>query len=363
MHLSLQQVPPKDIQTTLDRIWESMETKNVARACLFNLIFYTKKSHRLGYSQKLIHQVIEKFPSRVLFILADHTAPTPGITTSVSILSSGSIDVACDYIQIDAEGSCCDQIPFLVLPHIVPDLPVYLVLAEDPTEDDPISSALRPLANRLIFDSERAHSLPLFAKTLLHQHETFQQDIADLNWARLKNFRDMLATAFYSEEKKQHIRHARTLSVRYNAQKTPFFYHTHIQALYLIAWLSCQLGWQWHSVVRQEEVLCVTYQGPSCIVTVHLIPEERAQLPPGLILSLHVRSIEEELFSFDRESIDQILFTHSTPSRCSLPFRYIFEKTETGSSLIKEICHRGTSSHWIHVLRHLQMLHEVCLCP
>jgi glucose-6-phosphate dehydrogenase assembly protein OpcA len=366
MTTQLKLVSPKDIQSTLDQIWESLETKNVARACLFNLIFYTKKGHRLGYIQKLAQKVIEKFPSRVIFILADKMASSSSLKTEVSILTSsqGSFDVACDYIQIDAEGASCDQIPFLVLPHILPDLPVYLVLAEDPTENDPVSYELEQLADRLIFDSEMASSLPLFAKNLLYHYDKLQHDIADLNWARLESFREMLSTAFYSEEKLAPMRQAQTLSLRYNAQKTPFFCHTKIQALYLEAWLSCQLGWQLHSVTREEDMLKFIYRGSSGPITIELIPEELSHLPPGLVLSLHISTSGGEQFSFerDRSSLHQIVFKHATPSSCDLPSRYIFERAESGHSLIKEICHRGTSEHFIHVLHHLEAIKEMNLC-
>ena len=90
MTTSLHQVTPADIQSELNRIWESLETKNVARACLFNLIFYTQKNQRAAYIQKIAQKVVEKFPSRVIFVSVDKESKENFLKTDVSILSSSN---------------------------------------------------------------------------------------------------------------------------------------------------------------------------------------------------------------------------------------------------------------------------------
>ncbi len=363
---ALKAVAPQDIQSALDQIWESLETTNVARACLFNLIFYTKKDQRIPYVQRLAQKVIEKFPSRVIFVTADKMSPSNTLKTEVSILTSskGEFDVACDYIQIDATGSSLEQIPFVVLPHLLPDLPVYLLLAEDPTQEDPVCTALQKFAHRLIFDSETTDSLVSFATTLLYQHQKLKIDIADLNWARLESFREMLSMAFYSDENLTQIRRCKTIQISYNAQKTPFFCHTKIQALYLQAWLSSQLEWTFCSSRENNGSLVLLYKGAAGPVEVTLIPIESTELPPGLVLSVEITTQDDEHFFFKRDTklIHQITFQHSTKERCDLPCHYVFSKVESGHSLIKEICHRGTSSHFLSVLRLFQTWGETPLC-
>ena len=169
----LHPVSPADIQNELDRIWESLETKNVARASLFNLIFFTQNNQRSSYIQKIAQKVIEKFPSRVIFVTVDKDAKEDFLKTQVSILSSskGEFDVACDYIQIYASGSSHERVPFVVLPHILTDLPVYLIWGEDPCQKDPLCGQLEQLANRLIVDSEATSNLPKFASTLLEHYD------------------------------------------------------------------------------------------------------------------------------------------------------------------------------------------------
>jgi glucose-6-phosphate dehydrogenase assembly protein OpcA len=365
-HLTSRIVSPAEIQNALNQIWESLETTNVTRACLFNLIFYTQKNHRISYIRKLAQKVIEKFPSRVIFVTADKTGIAPSLKTEVSILTSsqGQFDIACDYIQIEAMGSSVAQIPFVVLPHILPDLPVYLLLAEDPCQDDPLCHQLELLAHRLIFDSETTDNLPQFASNLLYEHKRLQLDIADLNWARLEGYRELLSMSFYTPERLHQIKRARSLSLTYNAQKTPFFCHTKIQAIYLQAWLATQLGWEFCTVSQIEGTLSFTYRGPSGPIDVTLSPLEVSALPPGLVLSIDIISADEEHFSFkhDLEKLHQITFNHSTKEKCDLPAHYLFSKAEGGHSLVQEICHRGTSQHFLNTLHLIEQMETAGLC-
>jgi glucose-6-phosphate dehydrogenase assembly protein OpcA len=361
-----QLVSPAEIQSALNRIWESLETKNVARACLFNLIFYTQKNHRTPYIQKIAQKVVEKFPSRVIFVSVDKVSSQDFLKTEVSILSSskGEFDVACDYIQLEAAGAQIERIPFIVLPHILSDLPVYLVWAEDPSKDDPLCYQLEQFATRLIFDSEATENLPRFAASVLAQQAKSHCDIADLNWARIESWRDMLSMAFYSEDKLAQVQHAKNITITYNAQGTSFFCHTKIQSIYLQAWLACQLGWQFKTVRTEKNNLIFTYQGQSNPIEIVLTCAQDTKLPPGLILSVDIVTTEEENFSFHRhlEILHQITYQHSTCKQCDLPSHYIFTKAESGHSLVKEICHRGTSEHYLKVLNLVKTMDTLSQC-
>ncbi len=347
-------VSPADIQSELNRIWESLETTNVARACLFNLIFYTQKNHRAPYIQRIAQKVVEKFPSRVIFVTVDKAAKEDFLKTEVSILSSskGEFDVACDYIQIDAAGTSHERVPFVVLPHILPDLPVYLVWGEDLSKGDPLCYQLEQFANRLIFDSEATENLPRFASSILEHYERANSDIADLNWARTESWREMFSMAFYSKDNLAQIERSKKITIIYNAQETPFFCHTNIQAVYMQAWLACQLGWTFRALSKEKGTLVFSYNGASGPIEITLSTAQHANLPPGLILSVDVSTADEQHFSFKRhlEILHQITYQYSTKDKCDLPSHYIFTKAESGHSLVKEICHRGTSEHFLKVL-------------
>lgn len=364
MFPSARLVDPGAIQEALNKIWESLETTNTTRASLFNLIFYTKKNERAGYVQKLSQAVIEKFPSRVILITVDDLATEDSLTTHVSILTSnkGEYDVACDLIQINASASNREKIPFILLPHILPDLPVYLLYAEDPCLEDPLAAALAQFAQRWIFDSESTPNLAHFAKSILQYHQTLNTDIADLNWARIETWREMLSSAFYSKERVQQLQTAQSLRISYNAQPSTYFSHTHIQAFYLQAWLACQLKWNFQKIECHPETkaFSITYDHHKTSVEVLLDPIIDASLPPGLIVDMDLISLDQTHFFFrrDRRQIHQMTLHVETPTQCLLPSKYIFSKAESGHSLVKEICHRGTSQHFLKTLELIQFIQD-----
>ncbi len=359
-------VAPEDIQKELSRIWESLETTNVTRASLFNLIFYTGKNNRTPYIERIAQKVIEKFPSRVIFITADQDCKESSLKTEVSILSSskGEFDVSCDYISIETKGSAYQRIPFLILPHILPDLPVYLLWGQDLPYQDPLFTQLEQFADRLIFDSETTDDLPKFASSILEQNTKHHCDVADLNWARIESWRQMFSMAFYSPEKLDQIRRAKKIAISYNSHGTQFFCHTHIQALYFQTWLACQLNWQFKKVVKEKNGLTFTHAHQEGTVEILLTPAECPNLPPGLILSAEIMTANEEHFLFTRNQalLHEVTYQHSTSQQCDLPSHYILAKAESGHSLVKEICHRGTSEHFLKVLNFVKTMDSAQLC-
>ncbi len=316
------------------------------QASLFNLILYTQKNKRADYIHSLMQKVIERFPSRVIFITVDKSSSQDEIKTSVSTIQGGP-DVTCDLLTFETTGKTESRIPYLILPHITPDLPVYLLWAENPIQDNPLSHQLDTLATRMIFDSESTDDLSKFAKALLQHQKESGCDIADLNWARTENWRNLLSATFYSDERLKQLQRAKKIQITYNAHETKFFCHTKIQAIYIQGWLASQLGWKLSSI--KEDTL--TY-GP---ITVELLSSKDPDLPPGTIISMSLLTDAGEHFSFSRSSDhpQQVSMILCTPEKCEIPCTYIFTKSHSGLSLVNEIGFTGTSEHYLNLLSYL----------
>src|SRR5690348_8539575 len=132
-------VDPAKIEPELIRIWEGL-AKEKMRACLFNLIVFNRLSDRTDYIRDIVQKVSEKYPCRVLFITQDPQSPHSYLKTAVSVVGNGTI--ACDYIDIGFAGPEMQRVPFVLLPHIIPDLPVSLLWTEDPSHDHPLFEPL-----------------------------------------------------------------------------------------------------------------------------------------------------------------------------------------------------------------------------
>ena len=360
-------VPASKIQAELNNLWSSLENKNKMRASLFNLIFYCKKSQRDEYIRKIAQKIIEKFPARIFFITSEDNQGDKSLKTAVSIMSAeqGEYDVTCDFIEVSAQPSTEYQVPFVILPHIIPDLPIFLVWAEDPTLLSPLRNELEKFATRLIFDSETVQDLSGFAKSILQIKESSNCEIADLNWARLESWRDLLAAVFNDYTLFNKLKKIHQVKICYNAQETPFFCHTKIQSIYLQAWLSTRLGWTYQKTISTKSQFSFEYLSPSKQkIAVDVVSERHASLPPGLIVSLELSDGDQEHFEFKRslEMQNEISCSHSSKSECAIPTKFLIAKGESGQSLVKEICHKGTSNHYLEVVHLLSKMEAMSVC-
>lgn len=366
--MTIQQiVNPEHIETGLQLIWEELVKENKMRASLFNLIVYTHFSPRTDYFRNIVQKVIEKFPCRVLFISFDPDTSQNYLKTAISVVTPSQTEtIACDNIDIGVAGSELEKVPFLLLPHILPDLPVYLLWAEDPSHENKIFEPLISMADRIIFDSEGADNLLSFSKTLLDLYMKKNVDIADLNWARTEGWRDLLASTFDSQEHIEQLRSLSRLAILYNARETEFFCHLKIQSLYLLAWLSSQIGWTFVSSQTTKEGLSFLFKLPASNETSEFLIQSETwnKLGPGTIIAVYLTSKDEHVYTCARipEQYHRVMIQISTPHQCDLPYQFILGKTATGQSLVKEICTRGTSEHYIKMLKELEHIDKDKLC-
>ena len=355
-------VSPSNIQSSLDDLWNAKENKNKMRASLFNLIFFVQKSSREEYIRKVAYNLVEKFPARIFFISLDSNS-SEALTTSVAVISTthGEFDITCDLIEISASEKEKPKIPFILLPHLIPDLPVFLVWTEDPTFNQSLCDELKHLATRIIFDSESTEDLSYFAESVLKIQKESSLEVADLNWARLESWRLLISSAFYNSEKLEKLKKASSMTITYNSQETPFFCHTKIQAIYLQAWIASRLNWKVSSF-QDPFFLSFAYLFNDKAIEVHLKDSKNAKLPPGMILSIEIKTSEGGVFTFstDENLPGQVAFEYATPTECSLKTVLQIVKGESGQSLVKEICHKGTSHHYIEALE--MITHRGPLC-
>ncbi len=326
-----------NVQDQLQNLWKPLQKTGTMRASLFNLIVFAPDNERREYVRKITENVRIRFPCRLIFItrvdilneIKVHVSATEGI--------GGNKESACDMIEIATPSVLIDKIPFFILPHFLPDIPIYLLWTDLPTAYPSLLKSLQKWATRYIYDSEVSENLPDFCSFLLSQSETTQREVADLNWARTENWRELIAATFYSPTRLNSLRNAIKIEIHYNNFQTPFFCHTKIQAFYLQAWLSSCLNWSSASPV------------------ISFIPETNKELAPGTVLSMEIWSKDQYHYTFSRDPhhLHQVRTIVCDEDKCDIPSRFIFSKAQTGLSLVNLIYHSDPSSHFPQVLRFL----------
>ncbi len=357
-------VSPESIETELLHIWEDLSKENKMRASLFNLIVFNRLSSRTDYIRNIVQKVVEKFPCRTLFISQDPNEGQSYLKTAVSVIfpKIGESTIACDLIDIGVAGSDLQKIPFLILPHLIPDLPTYVLWTEDPSVPHPLFEPLSRLATRIIFDSESADNLLSFAKTVFTLKEKTNIDVADLNWARTQGWRQLIAATYDSPNRIRDLKEITSIKFVYNARESEFFCHLKIQAMYLLAWFGSRLSWK---MVKGEKNLQFALESPTGQkIKASIESEKWEKLGSGTVISTEITTGQGHDFLAARipERYHYVKIHISSPNSCEIPYEFMLGQTATGQSLVNEICMKGTSVHYLDMLKQLIFLDKDKLC-
>jgi len=359
-------IDPKEIEKALRGLRENSQNKNVTKASLFNLVIYAKKDQREDYIQKISQNIIKKYPCRIIFISEFNKSEGDFLRTYVSEITPNEADhtISCDIINFEVAGSFIERIPFVILPHLNADRPVYLLWGDDPSKKNPISLKLENYATRTVFDSETAEHMTDFATTILNLHETLMCDIGDLNWARCAPWRALFAQAFNTFERFKCLQQAKKIHIVYNLPSTTELSHHKIQATYFQAWLAVKMNWDFDTVLGTKEQLCFKYHSENGPIEILLSPDRRENIAIGKIISIDLMSLNGDHIVFDRDLSHphNIIIHRSTSSVCEIPVHQSFDKTEAGKSLIYEIYSQETSESFLKVLKLIAKCQHGVIC-
>ncbi|MCB1112383.1 MAG: glucose-6-phosphate dehydrogenase assembly protein OpcA [Chlamydiia bacterium] len=347
------------IEDELTKLWESDPDQNRIKACLFNLIIYTHEKRREEYFRNLVDTIIEKFPCRVIFIQADGNANENHLSVDVSNATfiRGDLTVACDQITIQAAGEMMERIPFIVTPHLVPDLPIYLFWGQDPTLPNETYNALEKLASRVIFDSDCTKNLQTFARQMLDILEHSPMEYMDMHWGFTGGWRDAISHVFDTPELIASIRSSTSIQLIYNNKHSEHFLHNDTKAAYLQAWLAAQLGWKYKKIEKEGGAITIIYQNGSNDITISMIPEIKEDLPSGAILEIEFATTDNLFFTLARNQLLRKIIVHvSTLEKCELPFALPMHNVMRGLNFMKEIFYQPTSSHYRNMLKMLSTI-------
>jgi glucose-6-phosphate dehydrogenase assembly protein OpcA len=260
-------------------------------------------------------------------------------------------------IQIEVAGKLIERVPFIILPHILPDLPVYLLWTQDPTSESTVLPYLEPLANRIIFDSESTQDLQNYCRSVLSLMQRFHCAIGDLNWSALSGWRNILARVFNSPDALLSLVQSNVIRIHYNKIQTPFQKHTAIEAAYLQAWIASRLNWKFQSIENEEGNVRLTYRRPMKEIILLLIPQEIEGQPPGTILEVEVESAKNKgHYSFKKHpQTRQVFIQYSEKDFCQLPYSSYLGQTVEGQEIIEEIFYPSGGKHYRDMLEILAL--------
>lgn len=331
-----------NIEKELGRLQGTKVANGQSKACLFTLVIYAGEARRVSYLEEQVNNILDKFPCRILFIQGDPEASSSYFRVSVSTVMSGQVGsgstVACDRIVIEASKDQLFRAPFLVIPHLAPDLPVYLLWGENPFEEREVFPALQPYASRVVFDSECSDSIKTFCEEMVESMDKLKMEVMDINWALVSNWRDTLYQLFDTEERIDHLADTKTIIINYNVAQTDTHKQPEIRALYLQGWLAASMGWKYRAAERSGPDLIITYVGAVHPVVIALSPKNVPSVPSGAITNIEIASVKGQQYSVSRkETLPQVVVHVSTRETCDLPYTLALSNVHRGTTFMKEI--------------------------
>lgn len=316
---------------------------------LFNVIIYTHEKHRSEYFKHIVSTFIENYPCRVIFIQSENTLESAPATELPN--------AACDKIQIQSSLSTLDQVPFKVLPLIIPDLPIYLVWGQNPVSDNVILPTLLKLATRFVYDSDCAKDLQEFSVKMLKKSGELRIDFMDVGWAYISGWRDVIAQTFNSPEKLAYVNSCDEITINYNSFEDSLTLHPARQALYLQAWLAAQMEWSYQSITNEDGSVVIKYQTPNTITQVILKHQKRPKLSQGRIFEVAFHDRKENTTTLSlAEKQEKVMIYFSTPQKCELPFSFPIPDMEKGMNAMNEIFYNRVSDHYKNMLHVLSQI-------
>ncbi|HJZ11714.1 MAG TPA: glucose-6-phosphate dehydrogenase assembly protein OpcA, partial [Acidobacteriota bacterium] len=192
----------RDLKEQWTQMAESTQKEGqlaVMRTCVMNLIAYTRDPESSAEASRQLSEVASHHPARTIIVSTNSEAPEPMLDAVVSafcsIFGGGRKQVCCEQILLRAQGDRLNQIPSLIRPLLIPDLPTVLWWRDQIPFEDSLFDDFLNTADRVILDSAR---LPKPAEQLaqiaaLVQKERQWTAFSDLNWARLNPWRLSMA--------------------------------------------------------------------------------------------------------------------------------------------------------------------------
>lgn len=353
---TVSQVKIADIDGELNRLLQESKEVGKIRACLFTMVVYTQKKRRIKFFKEILSAVIQKFPCRIIFIQHDVKADDDYLYVSVASenYDEGETSFACDQITIQVAGKHIERVPFLVSPHFVPDLPIYLLWGQDPTVENQVLPSFEPYASRLIFDTECTKDLRQFSNTMLTKMKELDYDIRDMHWGMTGPWRDVITQVFNSPDRILDLNSSQKIVIEYNHLHTGYFHHSEMQAIYLQAWLSVQLGWKVDQLSKDGDDISFLYEHEKGHCQIILQRKESKELQSGAILSVSVKCQEATTFVLKREeTLRKVVVYITNWNVCQLPFTLPLPNLKHGFNFMKEIFYERTSKHYRNMLQQL----------
>lgn len=238
---------PEQILKGLSKVWTSLgqEEKQhgaptVLRACAMTLIVATDEPDGGFEASQTISELMREHPSRgiVLSVTEDAQKEFEARVLAQCWKPFGKAQqICCEQIEIKASPSNWPNVSPILIGLTVADLPVVFwcrhseaLCSEATVEQESGLKAIMNLATKVIIDSQSL--TPKDAFSSIDRWQSEGRVIADLEWARLTQWREPIGHIFENSTRTNHVSNFKNIEISHTDELPP------VSALYVAGWLS-----------------------------------------------------------------------------------------------------------------------------
>lgn len=233
------------IEKELSELWRAEQhdaKRAVTKAALWNVVAHTWTSEEHARATQVLAAASAAVPQRTIVVQADPHEEAGEIASWISanchLVGGGKEQVCSEEVSIVASGERVSHIAPLVKALLLPDMPVAVWwLGDLPDDHRHYAETLLEAADRLIVDSAQFNS-PTDLELVARIADETATAPADLNWARIEEWRAATAALFDPPPMRAclpHIAKVRVMSGGGGA------FGELAQAFLYVGWLSAQL--------------------------------------------------------------------------------------------------------------------------
>lgn len=221
-------VLPVDVRALgaeLRRLWSapgragSAPGQGLTRACTRNVIVLAPSVDAALDAGRRLADVAARYPTRAFVVRPDPAPDRLEATLEVHCLMRGGVrHVGCEQITLTVGARAGRRAASAIVPLLVPDLPVFVWATGTPRWDDELLDRLLDAADRLLFDSRACDDPVRLLIDVSGRGRSGTWSPADLEWARLADWREAVATLFDDPAGAPLPAHVARVAIRHGAR-------------------------------------------------------------------------------------------------------------------------------------------------
>src|SRR5262245_54671989 len=198
-------VSPDKILKELAALWVEQGKEGqagVLRACSMTLIVMAEESENASALGETIASLMPEHPARAIMIRlcgGRERALSEHVYQQCWRPFGQRQQICCEQIELTASDAALGDLPYVLLPLVVADLPVILWCRSPRLTEMPEFKQIAHLATKVVIDSATFPDAGGAISRLLAQ-QSLGLRVADLTWTRLTRWRETLARVFENRE-------------------------------------------------------------------------------------------------------------------------------------------------------------------